>query len=53
MGENKRFGIKGSEVSVVIQALKKEVHYVEKTPHYFNPSAYGLPFLFLCPGKNI
>ena len=53
MGENKRFGIKGSEVSIVIEVLKKEVHYVEKTSLYFDPPAHCLTCPLLCPGESI
>jgi hypothetical protein len=49
----KRLGIKGSEVRVAIEALKKEISYVEKTSLHFNPSAHRLPCHLLCPGKNI
>jgi hypothetical protein len=53
MGENKRFSIQGSKVSIIIEALKEEVCYGENTSLYFNPVNHCLPFLFVCPGKNI
>jgi hypothetical protein len=42
MGENKRFSNQGSKVSIVIEALKNEIHYGEKTYLYFNPVTHCL-----------
>ena len=53
MGKNKRFGIQGSRVSSVTEALKKEIHYVEKTLLYFNPLTHCLSYDLLCSGKYI
>jgi hypothetical protein len=53
MGENKSFRIKGSKVSIVIGALKKEIHHDEETECYFDPTPHPLSCHFLCPGKDI